>query len=100
MIGLVVTPDQAQAVNDAIADAQTSRGMPVFWLAGSHTIYSGEHAGECFVPCDDETLSTPLIGHPPQTPQDFPEFAVIIDSMGGLDALIDIPASDIAPPEP
>jgi len=100
MIGLVVTPDQAQAVNDAIADAQTSRGMPVFWLAGSHPIYSGEHAGECFVPCDDETLSTPLIGHPPQTPQDFPEFAVIIDSMGGLDALIDIPASDIAPPEP
>jgi len=99
MIGFVVTPEQAEAANAAIAEAQTSRGMPVFWLAGSYPIYTGEHAGSCFVPCDDATLSTPLIGHPPQTPQDFPEFAVIIDSMGGLDARIDIPASDIAPPE-
>jgi hypothetical protein len=98
MIGFVVTPEQAEAANAAIAEAQTSRGMPVFWLAGSYPIYTGEHAGSCFVPCDDATLSTPLIGHPPQTPQDFPEFAIIIDSMGGLDARIDIPAADIAPP--
>jgi len=100
MIGFVVTSEQAQAVNAAIADAQTSRGMAVFWLAGSYPIYSGEYAGSSFVPCDDATLSTPLIGHPPQTPQDFPEFATIIESIGGLDARIDIPASDIAPPEP
>jgi hypothetical protein len=98
MIGFVVTPEQAEAANAAIAEAQTSRGMPVFWLAGSYPIYTGEHAGSCFVPCDDATLSTPLIGHPPQTPQDFPEFAIIIDSIGGLDARIEIPASDIAPP--
>jgi hypothetical protein len=103
MIGFVVTPEQAQAANAAIAEAQTSRGMPVFWLAGSYPIYTGEHAGSCFVPCDDATLATPLIGHPPQTPQDFPEFAVIIDSMGGLDARIEIPAADISQqsePEP
>jgi hypothetical protein len=99
MIGFVVTPEQAQAVNAAIAEAQTSRGMPVFWLAGSYPIYTGEHAGECFIPCDDATLATPLIGHPPQTPQDFPEFAIIIDSMGGLDARVDLPASDITSPE-
>lgn len=98
MIGFVVTPEQADAANAAIAEAQTSRGMPVFWLAGSYPIYTGEHAGECFVPCDNETLSTPLIGHPPKTPQDFPEFATIIESIGGLDARIDIPASDIASP--
>ena len=100
MIGFVVTQEQADAANAAIAEAQTSRGMPVFWLAGSNPVYSGEHAGHCFVPCDDATLSTPLIGHPPQTPQDFPEFATIIESMGGLDARIDIPAADITPPEP
>ena len=99
MIGFVVTPEQAEAANAAIAEAQTSRGMPVFWLAGSHPIYSGEHAGSCFVPCDDKTLSTPLIGNPPQTPQDFPEFATIIDAMGGLDARIDIPAADITSPQ-
>jgi len=99
MIGFAVTTEQAQAANAAIAEAQTSRGMPVFWLAGSNPIYAGEHAGECFIPCDDETLSTPLIGHPPQTPQDFPKFAVIIDSMGGLDARIEIPAEAILQPE-
>ena len=99
MIGFAVTQDQAEAANVAIAEAQTSRGMPVFWLAGSYPIYSGAHAGGCFVPCDDETLTTPLIGNPPQTPKDFPEFAIIIDAMGGLDARIDIPAADITPPE-
>jgi hypothetical protein len=99
MIGFVVTPEQAQAANAAIAEAQTSRGMPVFWLAGSYPIYTGEHAGECFIPCDDATLVTPLIGHPPQTPQDFPEFATIIESIGGLDARINLPASNITPPE-
>ena len=99
MIGFVTTQEQANAANAAIAEAQTSRGMPVFWLAGSYPIYSGEHAGGCFVPCDDQTLTTPLIGNPPQTPQDFPEFATIIESMGGLDARIDIPAADITSPE-
>jgi hypothetical protein len=100
MIGFAVTTEQAQTANAAIADAQTSRGMPVFWLAGSYPIHAGEHAGESFIPCDDATLATPLIGHPLQTPQDFPEFATIIESVGGLDARIDIPASDITPPEP
>lgn len=99
MIGFIVTPEQATAANAAIAEAQTSRGLPVFWLAGSYPIYSGSHAGQCFIPCDDQILSTPLIGNPPQTPQDFPEFATIIESMGGLDARIDIPATDITSPE-
>ena len=100
MIGFVATPEQAQAANAAIAEAQTSRGMPVFWLAGSYPIYTGEHAGECFIPCDDATLATPLIGHPPQTPVDFPEFVTIIDTLGGLNARIDLPASNITPQEP
>ena len=42
--------------------------------------------GMHFIPCDDSILSTPLIGNPPQTPQDSPEFSAIIDAMGGLDA--------------
>jgi hypothetical protein len=99
MIGYVVTPEQAQAANAAIADAQTNRGMPVFWLAGSYPIYTGEHAGECFIPCDDATLATPLIGHPPQTPQDFPEFVTIIESVGGLEARVEINAADIISPD-
>lgn len=95
MIGFIKTQEQAAVVNAAIAEAQISRGMPVFWLAGSYFICSGEHAGKYFIPCDDSILSTPLIGNPPQTPRDFPEFTTIIESMGGLDARIEIPATDI-----
>jgi hypothetical protein len=95
MIGFVVTPEQADAANAAIAEAQTSRGMPVFWLAGSNPIYHGEHAGMCFVPCDNETLSTPLRGYPPLTPVDFPEFQTIIEELGGLNARVNISPSDI-----
>lgn len=98
MIGFVTTQEQADAANAAIAKAQTDRGYPVFWIAGSIPITSGEHAGMHFVPCDDAILSTPLIGNPIQTPVDFPEFATIIESMGGLDARIDIPAADITSP--
>lgn len=99
MIGFVTTQEQATAANAAIAEAQTSRGMPVFWLAGSIPIHSGEHAGRYFVPCDDQTLTTPLIGNPPQSPQDFPEFDTLIAMMGGLESRVEIDPSDIASPE-
>jgi len=101
MIGFIATPETSAALTQAISDAQTSRGLPVFWLLIGMPIYFGEYAGMHFIPADDSILTTPLIGHPPQTPQDFPEFAIIIDSMGGLDARIDIPAADInSPTEP
>lgn len=99
MIGFVTTQEQANAANASIAEAQTSRGMPVFWLAGSIPIYSGEHAGSYFVPCDDQTLTTPLIGNPPQSPQDFPEFDTLIAMMGGLESRVEIDPSDIASSE-
>ena len=99
MIGFVTTQKQAAAANAAIAEAQTSRGLPVFWLAGSYPIHSGEHAGSYFVPCDDQTLTTPLIGNPIQTPVDFPEFATIVGAMGGLESRVEIDPSDIASPE-
>lgn len=101
MIGFVVTPEQAEAANAAIADAQTSRGMPVFWQPGAYPIHSSKHAGQYFIPCDDAILSTPLTGSPVKTPPDYPEFTFIIESMGGLTARIDIDPSIITPaPEP
>jgi hypothetical protein len=48
-----------------------------------------------FIPCDDETLSTPLRGNPPLHPTDFPEFQTIIEELGGLDARVDLPPEDI-----
>ncbi len=72
MIGFVTTKEQADEVNAAIAKAQTDRGSPVFWLAGSVPIQSGDHAGLHFIPCDDILLSTPLIGNPPTNSSGFP----------------------------
>ena len=98
MIGFVTTKEQADAVNTAIAKAQTDRGLPVFWLLGSFPIYNGEYAGKYFIPCDETILSTPLMGNPIQTPQDFPEFTTIIESMGGLGVRVDIPAEHFISP--
>jgi len=97
MIGFITTPETSAAVTQAIRDAQTSRNLPVFWLLIGMPIYSGEYTGMHFIPADDSILITPLRGNPIQTPQDFPEFASLIELLGGLDARIDIPATDIIP---
>jgi hypothetical protein len=98
MIGFITTQEEAEAVNSAIAEAQTSRGFAVSWLAGSFPIYHGEHEGKSFIPCNEIIMSTPLMGNPPQTPRDFPEFAKIINSLGGLDARIDLDPESISLP--
>lgn len=95
MIGFVTTQVLAQQVNDSVAQAQTDRGLPVFWLPGMYEVYHGLYDGLYFIPCDDETLSTPLLGDPPSHPIDFPEFKTIIEELGGLDARVDLPPSDI-----
>jgi len=95
MIGFVTTPETSALVTQAISDAQTSRGLPIFWLLVGVLIRSSNYAGMRFIPADDEILSTPLRGNPVLTPRDFPEFNTIIDLLGGLDARIDIPATDI-----
>lgn len=98
MIGFIVTPEQAQAANNAVALAQTSRDLPVFWLPGGCPTHSGQHSGMVFVPCDEKTISTPLRGTPAQTPADFPEFQQIIASLGGLNARVDIDPSILIDP--
>lgn len=90
MIGFVVTAEQAQAAAEAVACVQIAHGSPVFWQPGAYPILSGEHAGKYFIPCDDAILSTPLTGNPVKTPPDYAEFTSIIESMGGLNARIDI----------
>lgn len=98
MIGFVATQEKAQAVNDAIAKAQTDRGLPVFWLAGMYEVFSGSYDGLYFIPCSEDTLKTPLIGNPPLTPIDFAEFTTIIESLGGLEARVSIDPSDLINP--
>lgn len=99
MIGFITTPETSSAVTQAIRDAQTSRNLPVFWLLIGMPIYFGEYTGMHFIPADDSILTTPLRGNPIQTPQDFPEFASLIEQLGGLNARIDLPASNITSPQ-
>jgi hypothetical protein len=99
MIGFAVTQVKAQEANDAVALAQESRGLPVFWLPGQYPIVSGMYSGLVFVPCDDQILDTPLRGNPPLTPADFPEFTQIIDDLGGMSARVTISPSDLIPTE-
>ena len=98
MIGFITSQEQAQAANDAVAQAQINRGLPVFWLPGSYPIFSGEHVGKTFIPSDDDILNVPLIGNPPLRPIDFAEFSQIITALGGLDARVEISAEDIKAP--
>ena len=95
MIGFITTPEISAAVTQAIRDAQTSRGLPVFWLLVGMPIYFGEYVEMHFIPADDDILTTPLRGSPIQTPQDFPEFNVMIELLGGISSRIDIPESHI-----
>jgi len=95
MIGFITDQYTAIQVNEAVANAQVERGLPVFWLPGKYEVFRGEHVGMYFIPCDNETLSTPLRGTPPLHPTDFPEFQTIIEELGGLDARVDLPPEDI-----
>ena len=90
MIGHITDLATATAITAAIANAQTSRGLPVYWSLVGVPIHTGEHAGKYFLSTDDASLDTPLRGNPPQTPKDFPEFEQLLQILGGLESRIDI----------
>lgn len=94
MIGFVVSPETAAAINDAVAAAQTSRGLPVYWLPGKYPIVTGHHAGKSFIPFDDAMMTTNLRAG--MTPMDFPETAQLLAMLGGLDARVELDPADIA----
>ncbi len=93
--GYILPQSAAQSILAAIATAFDARSIPQYWSPGMYQIYEGEHAGLYFLPADDAILTTPLMGSPVQTPQDFPEFPQILAALGGLDARVTIPASFI-----
>jgi hypothetical protein len=96
MIGFVTTPETAAEVLDAIREAQTSRGSAHYWTTGSMPIHNGQHAGLTLVPASDEILDTPL--RKGQTPRDFPEFDILVDSLGGLEARVDVDEENLVDP--
>jgi len=96
MIGFVKDEQVADMVLNGIRDAQLSRGLPVFWTVGKYPIYTGEYAGQVFLPFDDAMMQTNLRGG--MTPLDFPEAADLIAALGGLEARIDLDPSTIIDP--
>ena len=96
MIGFVTTVKTAAEVLDAIRDAQLSRGHGHFWTTGSMPIYTGDYAGKTLIPASDEILDTPL--RKGQTPRDFPEFNLLIETLGGLDTRVDVDRQDLVDP--
>tara|TARA_R110000868_G_scaffold39076_2_gene136344 strand:- start:79 stop:387 length:309 start_codon:yes stop_codon:yes gene_type:complete len=96
MIGFITNEATADAINDGIAQAQTSRGLPVYWQVGKYPIYTGEHAGGFFMPFDETIMATNLRGG--LTPQDFPEFGQLVAALGGLEARVDLDPQAIIDP--
>ena len=97
MVGFITTPATATIVLDGIREAQLSRGTAYYWTTGAMPIHGGDDEGQMFIPADDALLATPLrLG---LTPRDFPEFGILVETLGGLDARVDLPASDIIDPD-
>tara|TARA_R110002074_G_scaffold25512_1_gene75561 strand:+ start:24616 stop:24921 length:306 start_codon:yes stop_codon:yes gene_type:complete len=97
MIGFITNTATAALVLDGIREAQLSRGTAYYWTTGSAPIYSGDHAGQMFIPASDALLDTPL--RQGLTPRDFPEFDQLVTLLGGLDARVDLAAADIVDPD-
>ena len=97
MIGFVTDPETAATVLEGIREAQISRGHPYYWTTGSMPIYSGDNAGEVFIPASDDILDTPL--RQGLTPRDFPEFDELLELLGGLDARVDIDPDILVNPD-
>ena len=97
MIGFITSPATSTAITAAIRDAQTSRGLPVYWLIQGIRITSGEHTGQHFLPANDEALHAPL--RDGSAAVDFPELPSLIAALGGLDARMDIDPAMLTSPE-
>ena len=93
MIGFITNTETAAAIIDGSREAQLSRGTAYYWTTGSAPIYSGDHAGQMFIPASDALLDTIL--HRGLTPRDFPEFDQLVTLLGGLDARVDLAEVDI-----
>ena len=97
MTGFIVPPALATVVLANIADAQTSRGLSPYWTCGSYKIFSGTHAGERFLPFDENMMATVL--REKATPMDFPETPQLLALLGGFDARVELDASAIIDPD-
>lgn len=88
MMGFVTLAATANAITDGVRTAQTSRGLPVYWLPGRRTIGSGKHLGKVFIPFTEMTRQTILRAG--TTVEQFPEFGTLVAILGGLEARVEV----------
>jgi hypothetical protein len=94
--GYILTRPQAEEVVAAVAGAWIAAGESVGWLPGIHLVHSGTHAGAVILTCADSDLAT-IYGRYGKL-GDQPEFGLLIDSLGGLDARQDLGPSALIDP--
>lgn len=97
MIGFITDTTTAKAILAGIEQTLVDHGQPPYWTTGAFPIYTGDHAGGMFIPASDEILNTPL--RQGLTPLDFEETHALIDTLGGLDARIELDPKAITSPE-
>lgn len=88
MIGFIVTPETSAAITAAVELAQISRGFSPYIGIRGMEILSGPDVGKHFIPFDDSALMIPL--HGGTRISDYPEFAALLETLGGLESRVDI----------
>jgi hypothetical protein len=88
MIGYIVDETTATSILDGIDAAMDTRGLPRYWTVGKYYVHTGEHSGSWFLPFDDTMLTTDI--YRKMTPMDFPEAVAMVESLGGLEARVDL----------
>lgn len=97
MIGFVLTTEQKEQAEAAFLAAQLNHVKSRMYDLGACWVYIGDHAGLWFVPFSDAALTRKIIRD--KTFQDFPEFADMIESLGGLNARVNVNEQDLIDPD-
>ncbi len=84
MIGFKTTREISEQITDGVNQAQLSRGKPVTWTIVGVELTDGSY----FIQADDDVLTCNIVEN--STPQDFPEFAMMIGMLGGLENRVDV----------
>jgi hypothetical protein len=95
--GFIKSQATAETVSDAVKTACDTRGVARFIAMRGRPIYSGQYAGQVFLPLADSDLVQVM--YCGQCLPDFPEFSQLVATLGGLDARVEIEPSDILDPD-
>lgn len=97
ILGFLTDEQTAAAIAAGVDAAQDARGVARYLAASAMPVLSGPHAGSIFLPFDDAALDQVM--HRGMHLGDFPEFAQLVDMIGGLNARVEIDPQHIRLPD-